>query len=70
MNRVERRFADLTADCVREGSFESVREWIETIGEFLAVRNEEPKRSVWRAKGEDLWRKIEKARRSARTGCQ
>src|SRR5207253_424168 len=52
MNLVERFFADLTQDCVREGSFESVRELIEAIDEFLAVRNEEPKRYVWRAKGQ------------------
>jgi hypothetical protein len=44
MNLVERFFADLTADCVREGSFESVRDLIDAIDEFLAVRNEEPKR--------------------------
>jgi transposase len=62
MNLVERFFADLTEDCVREGSFESVRELIEAIDEFLAVRNEEPKRYVWRAKGEEILRKIEKAR--------
>ena len=62
MNLVERFFADLTAECVREGSFESVRRLIEAIDEFLAVRNQEPKRYVWRAKGEDILRKIEKAK--------
>ena len=62
MNLVERFFADLTADCVREGSFESVRDLIDAIDEFLAVRNQEPKRYVWRAKGEDILRKIEKAK--------
>ena len=62
MNLVERFFADLTEDCVREGSFESVRELIKAIDEFLAVRNEEPKRYVWRAKGEEILRKIEKAK--------
>jgi len=66
MNLVERFFADLTVDCVREGSFQSVRDLIEAIDEFLAVRNEQPKRYVWRAKGEDILRKIEKARSSAR----
>jgi hypothetical protein len=35
---------------------------IDAIDEFLAVRNEEPKRYVWRAKGEDILRKIEKAK--------
>lgn len=62
MNLIERFFADLTGDCVREGSFTSVRELIEAIDEFLAVRNEEPKRYVWRAKGEDILRKIERAK--------
>lgn len=62
MNLVERFFADLTEDCIREGSFASVRELIDAIDEFLAVRNDEPKRYVWRAKGEDILRKIEKAK--------
>jgi transposase len=62
MNLVERFFADLTVDCVREGSFASVRRLIEAIDEFLAVRNEEPKRYVWRAKGEEILRKIERAK--------
>jgi transposase len=62
MNLVERFFADLTADCVREGSFASVRELIDAIDEFLEVRNEAPKRYVWRAKGEDILRKIAKAK--------
>jgi transposase len=62
MNLVERFFADLTEDCVREGSFESVRELIEAIDEFLAARNEELKRYVWRAKGEEILRKIERAK--------
>lgn len=39
----------------------SVRELIDAIAEFLAARNEQPKRYVWRAKGEDILRKIEKA---------
>jgi len=47
---------------VRAGSFESVRALIEAIDEFLAVRNEEPKRYVWRAKGEEILRKIERAK--------
>jgi len=62
MNLVERFFADVTGDGVRAGSFESVRALIEAIDEFLAVRNEEPKRYVWRAKGEEILRKIERAK--------
>ena len=62
MNLVERFFADITQDCVREGSFRSVKQLIEAIEEFLEVRNQQPKRYIWRAKGEDILRKIEKAR--------
>jgi hypothetical protein len=61
MNLVERFFADPTAVCVREGSFASVRELIEAIDEFPAVRNGEPKHYVWR-KGKTSSRKIEKAK--------
>jgi transposase len=61
MNLVERFFADLTGDCIREGSFCSVRELVEAIEEYLADRNENPKRYVWRAKGEEILKKIARA---------
>ena len=64
MNLVERFFADLTGDCIREGSFRSVRELIEAIEEYLADRNEHPKRYVWRAKGEEILKKIARAKES------
>ncbi len=62
MNLVERFFADLTGDCIREGSFQSVRELIDAIEEYLADRNANPKRYVWRAKGEEILKKIAKAK--------
>jgi transposase len=62
MNLIERFFADLTSDCIREGSFQSVRELIEAIEEYLAARNENPKRYVWHAKGEEILRKIARAK--------
>ena len=62
MNLIERFFADLTADCVREGSFQSVQELIAAIEEYLAARNENPKRYIWRATGEEILRKIARAR--------
>ena len=62
LNLVERFFADLTVDCVREGSFQSVRQLIQAIEEYLADRNEHPKRYVWRAKGEEILRKIHRAK--------
>ena len=66
MNLIERFFADLTNDCIREGSFQSVRELVDAIEEYLAARNENPKRYVWRAKGEEILRKIRKGEGGAR----
>lgn len=54
LNLVERFFADLTQDCVREGSFTGVRQLMQAIEEYLAARNEEPKRYVWRAEGQQI----------------
>lgn len=62
LNLVERFFADLTEDCVRSGSFTGVRKLIQAIEEYLAARNEQPKRYVWRAKGEEILAKIQRAR--------
>ena len=62
MNLIERFFADITNDCIREGSFQSVRELVDAIEEYLAERNEHPKRYVWRAKGEEILKKIARAK--------
>jgi len=62
MNLVERFFADLTQDCIRDGSFRAVRELIEAIETYLIGHNEQPKKYVWRAKGEEILRKIQRAR--------
>ncbi|MBM3793167.1 MAG: IS630 family transposase, partial [Acidobacteria bacterium] len=64
LNMVERFFADLTNGCIRDGSFQSVRELIDAIEEFLAVRAEAPTPSKWKANGEDILRKITRARES------
>src|SRR3982751_1180567 len=44
LNLVERFFADITQEAIRDGSFTSVRQLTTTIAEYLALRNEEPKR--------------------------
>jgi len=62
LNLVERFFADITQDAIRDGSFTSVRQLIEAIDEYLALRNEQPKRYQWRAKGEEILAKIQRAR--------
>jgi DNA-binding XRE family transcriptional regulator/transposase len=62
MNLVERFFRDLTEDVVREGSFTSTEELVQAIGGYLAERNLQPKRYVWKAKGEEILAKIQRAR--------
>jgi hypothetical protein len=62
MNLIERFFADLTNDCIREGSFQNVRKLIAAIENYLASRNENPKPYVWRATGEEILRKIARSR--------
>jgi len=62
LNLVERFFRDLSQDVVLPGSFTSVQELKEAIFGYLAERNLEPKRYVWKAKGEQILEKIKQAR--------
>jgi len=62
MNMVERFFRDLTVDCVRDGSFGSVRELEESIEKYLQERDLNPVRYTWKAKGEEILKKINRAR--------
>lgn len=64
LNLVERFFGELTADCIRDGSFQSVRELVEAIVDYLAARNESPKRYVWKAQGEEILKKIQRAKQA------
>lgn len=61
MNMVERFFRDITV-YLRDGSFASVRELESSITTFLALRNAQPTRYVWNAKGEEILSKIQRAR--------
>lgn len=62
LNLVERFFADLTQDVVRDGSFESVRALVKDIELYMSDRNLNPRPYKWKAKGEDILRKISKAK--------
>ena len=64
LNLVERFFGELTADCIRDGSFQNVRELADAILDYLAARNETPKRYVWKAKGEAILKKIQRAKQA------
>ena len=65
LNLVERFFADLTNDVVRDGSFTSVRQLVSDIETYLSERNLNPKRYKWKADGEKILRKIQKAKQVA-----
>ena len=63
LDLVERFFSDLT-DYNTEKSFASLGELSDAIISFLAARNANARRYVWRAKGEDILRNITAPRRS------
>src|SRR5882762_3800094 len=67
MNLVERFFGDLTA-FITAKSFASTRGLADAIITFLAARNDNPQRDLWTAKGEDILRKIDAARRALAVG--
>ncbi len=62
MNLVERFFRDLTVDCVRDGSFGSVGELVESIESYLSARNLEPRQYEWKADGKAILEQIARAR--------
>lgn len=64
LNLVERFFSELTQEVIREGSFGSVRELVQDIESYIAERNLSPKPYRWKAKGEDILRKIQRARQA------
>ena len=63
MNLVERFFADITSDVIRDGSFCNLKELEQVIEDYLAERNENPKRYVWKAEGKKILEKINRARK-------
>ena len=60
LNLVEHFFRDLTGR-ITNGAVASVKELADTIIDYLAARNVKPKRYVWKAKGDELLRKIQHA---------
>jgi transposase len=62
LNLVERFFGELTSEVVREGSFQTLRELVRAIESYLAERNQNPKKYVWRASGLRILEKIQRAK--------
>jgi transposase len=63
LNLVERFFADITRDCIRDGSFGSVRDLELSIKRYIAERNTNPKPYRWVADGKSILQKINRARK-------
>ena len=59
---VERFFRDLTEEVILDGSFQSVAELVRSIPGWLAERNRQLQRYVWRAEGAAILEKIARAR--------
>ncbi len=62
LNLVERFFGEITRDCIRDGSFTSVAELEKAMASYISAHNERPTRFVWKAKGEEILRNINRAR--------
>ena len=68
MHLVERYFAELTEDCVRDGSCASVKELQDSIVAYLEERNSAPQPYRWKASGAELLAKIQRARQALEQG--
>ena len=62
LNLFERFFADITTECIRDGSFQSVRELEAHIEEYMTNCNENPKPYRWKADGQKILDKINRAK--------
>lgn len=62
LNLIERWFGELTQKAVRREAFFSVPDLVKSIDAFLAAWNENPQPFVWKARLEDILKKIERAR--------
>ena len=62
LNLVERFFRDISEECIRYGSFSSVKELAKDIYEYLEQWNLCPRKYKWKADGEKILAKIKRAR--------
>ncbi len=64
LNLVERFFAELSTQVLREGSFSSVRELVAAIEAYLARWHLAPKAYRWHAQGAEILAKVYRARQA------
>ena len=63
LNMVERFFRDLTVNSIRRGVFRRVSELIQTIEEYVAAHNADPKPIIWTATASDILEKVKRGRK-------
>jgi hypothetical protein len=62
MNLVERFFRDISEECIRHGSFSSVKDLVNDITDYLTTWNLCPRKYRWKAEGQKILEKINRAR--------
>jgi transposase len=62
MNLVERFFRDISEECIRHGSFSSVQDLVNDITDYLTTWNLRPRKYRWKAEGQKILEKINRAR--------
>jgi len=58
LNLVERWFAEITRKRIRRGSFKSVKDLIDTINNYIAHNNQNPKPFVWTKRVDQILEKV------------
>lgn len=67
LNMVERWFREITEKRIRRGSFNSVRELVTAIKEYLKCHNQNPRVFVWTASPDNIMSKIAKCKEALGT---
>ena len=58
LNLVERWFGEITRKRIRRGTFQSVKDLVETIHQYIRHNNENPKPFVWTKRVEEILNKV------------
>ncbi len=72
LNLIERWFGELTGKRIRRGTFLSVEDLKQAIGEFLSVWNADPKPFVWTAAVDSIMKKLSRCKQTLeriKPGC-
>jgi len=68
LNQIERWFAEITRKRIRRGTFQSVRDLIKAIHDYIRVYNKNPQPFHWVASASRIIRKVHKYKQTSDTG--